>query len=231
MGLPNIIAIDGPAASGKSTLAERLAAKLGYLYFDTGVMYRAVTLAALDQLNDVENEQEVTRLAERIHIDVQSPTLKDGRKYTVLVEGVDVTWRLHEPRVDSNVSKVSAYKGVRAAMTEQQRQIGSRGQVVMVGRDIGTVVFPDAELKIYLEASAEERARRRFAEKELRGESADYQEILKSIIMRDEIDSSRAIAPLKPAADAVIIDSDHLSIDQVYEDALKLLDQHSQNKR
>jgi cytidylate kinase len=224
MKLPAIIAIDGPAASGKSTLAERMAAKLSYLYFDTGVMYRAVTLAALDKLSSVDDESAVTRLANEISIDVRVPEILDGRKNTVLLDGVDVTWRLHEPRVDSHVSKVSAYAGVRAAMTEQQRNIGSRGAVVMVGRDIGTVVFPNAELKIFLEASAEERAHRRCLEMEARGEKVDYAEILASIRRRDQIDSSREIAPLRPAADAVLLDSDNKSIDSVFEEAMKLLD-------
>jgi cytidylate kinase len=230
MKLPNIIAIDGPAASGKSTLAERMAAQLEYLYFDTGVMYRAVTLAALDQLHSVENEGDVTALANRIVIDVKAPTQKDGRKYTVCIDGEDVTWLLHEPRVDSNVSKVSAYRGVRDAMTYQQREIGLRGKVVMVGRDIGTVVFPEAELKIYLEASAEERARRRKLEIESRGGTADYAEILRSIRRRDEIDSSREIAPLKPAADAIYLDSDQKTIEAVFDEAMNLLDRDPQNK-
>lgn len=230
MSLPNIIAIDGPAASGKSTLAERMAAQLGYLYFDTGVMYRAVTLAALDRLQSVENESDVTALANQIVINVKTPTQKDGRKYTVCIDDVDVTWRLHEPRVDGNVSKVSTYKGVRDAMTRQQREIGLRGQVVMVGRDIGTVVFPEAELKIYLEASAEERARRRQLEIESRGGTADYAEILRSIRRRDEIDSSREIAPLKPAADAIHLDSDGKSIEAVFNEAMNLLDRNPQNK-
>ncbi|MHC1740878.1 MAG: (d)CMP kinase [Anaerolineaceae bacterium] len=230
MSYPNIIAIDGPAASGKSTLAERLAAKLAYLYFDTGVMYRAVTLAALDKFQSVDNEISVTQLANEIRIDVKTPTVKDGRKYTVLVDDIDVTWRLHEPCVDSNVSKVSAYAGVRAAMTQQQREIGSRGKVVMVGRDIGTVVFPSAGLKIYLEASAEERARRRCLEIENRGEYANYSEILKSIQTRDEIDSSRVIAPLRPAEDAVILNSDNKSIEVVFEEVMKLLDRDDTNR-
>jgi len=224
MKLPNIIAIDGPAASGKSTLAEKLAAKLDYLYFDTGVMYRAVTLAALDRLQSVEDENAVTQLAQEIKINVQAPSIHDGRKYTVLLDGVDVTWRLHEPRVDSNVSKVSTYIGVREAMTQQQRAIGSRGQVVMVGRDIGTVVFPNAELKIYLDASAEERARRRSTEIEKRGEKANYAEILEAIRRRDKIDSSRKIAPLRAANDAIIIDSDNKTIDSVFDETLRLLD-------
>jgi len=181
MSLPKIIAIDGPAASGKSTLAEKLAQDLKFLYFDTGVMYRAVTLAALDELSSVDDEEKVTELAGKIDIDVQPPEVQDGRKYTVLLDGVHVTRKLHEPRIDSNVSKVSAYPGVRKAMTEQQRVIGSRGNVVMVGRDIGTVVFPEAELKIYLDASAEERARRRSQEIKRRGENANFDEILASI--------------------------------------------------
>jgi len=230
MELPNIIAIDGPAASGKSTLGEHLAAELTYLYFDTGVMYRAVTLAALDKFHSVDNDAAVTQLADEIKIDVQAPAVQDGRKYTVLLNGVDVTWRLHEPRVDANVSKVSAYAGVRKAMTAQQRAIGSRGKVVMVGRDIGTVVFPDAELKIFLEASAEERARRRSLEIENRGVKANYDEILTSIRKRDQIDSSREVAPLKAAADAVILDSDHKSREQVFAEALQLLDRRPPNK-
>jgi CMP/dCMP kinase len=223
---PIIIAIDGPAASGKSTLAEKMAEKLNFLYFDTGVMYRAVTLAALEKGSSIDDETEMSRLANEIHIDVQVPTVKDGRKYTVLVDGVDVTWRLHEPRVDNNVSKVSAYAGVRDAMTQQQRVIGSRGNVVMVGRDIGTVVFPEAGLKIYLEASAEERARRRSLELENRGEKANYEEILASIRKRDQIDSTREIAPLRPAEDAIILDSDKKTIETVFDEAMHLLDRN-----
>jgi len=230
MTLPRIIAIDGPAASGKSTLAEKLSASLNYLYFDTGVMYRAVTLAALKQLQSVEDEDAVTQLAEKIQIDVQAPTKKDGRSYTVLLNNQDVTWKIREPQVDRNVSKVSAYAGVRKAMTTQQRQIGGRGKVVMVGRDIGTVVFPEAELKIYLDASAEERARRRCLEKENRGETADYQEILGSIRRRDEIDSSRVHAPLRPAADAIIINSDGKTIEKVLSEVNLLLDLGGANR-
>jgi CMP/dCMP kinase len=225
MSTPAIIAIDGPAASGKSTLAEKLAQYLKYLYFDTGVMYRAVTLAALNDLKTVDDETAVTALANRIKIDVQAPEIKDGRKYTVLLDGQDVTWNLHEPCIDSNVSKVSAFPGVRTAMTDQQRKIGGRGNVVMVGRDIGTVVFPEAEMKIYLDASPEERARRRSHEIESRGGTANYDEILESIKRRDKIDSSRAVAPLKPASDAHIINSDGKTIDNVLEEAKRLLDQ------
>jgi cytidylate kinase len=207
-----------------------MAAKLSYMYFDTGVMYRAVTLAALDQLHSIDDENAVTNLANQISINALGPTIMDGRKYTVLLNGIDVTWRLHEPCVDSNVSKVSAYAGVREAMTRQQREIGSRGKMVMVGRDIGTVVFPDAELKIYLEASAEERANRRSLELEKRGEKADYSEILASIRKRDQIDSSRLIAPLHPAEDAIILNSDNKTIDTVLSEAMLLLDREDKNR-
>ena len=224
MKLPKTIAIDGPAASGKSTLAEKLAGTLGYLLFDTGVMYRAVTLAALETLHAVDNEMEVTSLAEGVQIDVEPPTKNDGRKYDVLLNGEDVTWQIRLPEVDANVSHVSAYPGVRKAMTAQQRRIGQRDGVVMVGRDIGTVGLPEAELKIYLDASVEERARRRFEEVHIRGENQTYPEILASMRRRDQIDSTRAVAPLRPAKDAVIINSDGLNIEQVLEKVVGLFE-------
>lgn len=223
MSFINLIAIDGPAASGKSTLAELIAKKLSFFFFDTGVMYRAVTLAALEKVKDLDDESKVTEVANRIQIDVQPASKQDGRVMDILVDGKDVTWQIRTPEVDHNVSKVSAYVGVRKAMTEQQRRIGERGNMVMVGRDIGTVVFPDARHKIYLEASPEERARRRFDEVQKRGESTTYKDILASIRKRDEVDSSRAVAPLKPASDAHVIDSDGKSIDVVLEEALQIL--------
>ncbi|MBA4384285.1 MAG: (d)CMP kinase [Anaerolinea sp.] len=223
MSLINLIAIDGPAASGKSTLAELIAKKLDYFFFDTGVMYRAVTLAALQFVKDLDDEKKVTDLANRIQIDVQPASEQDGRVMDILVDGNDVTWQIRTPEVDHNVSKVSAYAGVRKAMTEQQRRIGERGNMVMVGRDIGTVVFPDAKFKIYLEASPEERARRRYVEVQKRGDSTSYEEILSSIRKRDAVDSSREVAPLKPSDDAYVIDSDGKTIDIVLEEALKII--------
>ena len=217
-----MIAIDGPAASGKSTLGLRLAQALGYLFFDTGVMYRAVTWLALDRGLDVNDEAAVTALAENVPIEVAPASRQDGRTCDVLVEGRDITWETRLPDVEKHVSAVSAYPGVRAALTRQQRRIGLRGRVVMVGRDIGTVVLPDADLKIYLVASAEERARRRFEEILARGEKANFQEILAKVIERDRIDSNREVAPLKPAEDAVLLDSDPLTADEVFEKVLAL---------
>ncbi len=213
---PTIIAIDGPAASGKSTIAAGLAQKLGCLYFDTGVMYRTATWAALDRGIAISDEAAVTKLTESLQIDVKAPSASDGRQYDVLCDGVDVTWAIRSPEVDANVSPVSAYPGVRSALTAQQRRIGLRGNVVMVGRDIGTVVLPEAPLKIYLDASAEERARRRYLEVQARGDrSQTYADILDNVKRRDAIDSSRATAPLKAAPDAVIIDSTGLSVEEV----------------
>lgn len=213
----NTIAIDGPAASGKSTIGKRLAEHLGYLFFDTGVMYRAVTWIALQRGVDVNDEEAVTRLAEATPIEVAPASKFDGRVCDVIVEGQDITWETRRPEVDANVSVVSAYAGVRRALSAQQRRIGLRGRVVMVGRDIGTVVLPEADLKIYLDASAEERARRRFDEIIARGEAADYHEILSKVRARDRIDSTRAVAPLRPAEDAVLLDTDRLNADEVFE--------------
>ncbi|MBI5935174.1 MAG: (d)CMP kinase [Chloroflexi bacterium] len=213
---PSTIAIDGPAASGKSTIGKRLADELNYLFFDTGVMYRAVTWLALDGGVDVRDEETVTRLARETPIDVAPASQSDGRACDVIVAGRDITWETRRPEVDANVSVVSAYAGVRHEMSQQQRRIGQRGRVVMVGRDIGTVVLPEADLKIYLDASAEERARRRFDEIRARGGEADYDEILSKVRERDRIDSTRAVAPLRPADDAVILDSDRLNADEVF---------------
>lgn len=215
MTLPNIIAIDGPAASGKSTLALRLANDLGYLYFDTGVMYRAVTWAALDRGLDFRDEAAITRLAEQVQIDVRPPSLADGRPNDILVDEQDITWAIRSPEVEASVSVVSAYPGVRKALTIAQRRVGQRGRVVMVGRDIGTVVLPEADLKIYLDASVEERASRRYAELVERGEPADYEDILAAMRRRDQIDSTRKVAPLRPAPDARILTSNDLDADQV----------------
>lgn len=227
MPLPSTIAIDGPAASGKSTLGKRLADALGYLFFDTGVMYRAVTWAVLDHRLPVEDEPGVTALAEQILIDIRPPSTGDGRNCDILVDGRDVTWNLRSPEVEAAVSPVSAYAGVRRALTAQQRRIGLRGQVVMVGRDIGTVVMPDAPLKVYLDASAEERARRRYQETLQRGQEADYETILNAMRRRDQIDSTRAVAPLRPAEDAVIIGSDCLDAQQVLERVKELVYQQA----
>lgn len=219
-----IIAIDGPAASGKSTLAQALAARLGYLYFDTGVMYRAVTLAAIRAGMLATDEVAIGSLAEGLTIDVQPPSIDDGRQYDVLMDGEDVTWEIRTPQVDAKVSLVSSYRGVRQAMTEKQRRIGKRGRMVMVGRDIGTVVLPEADVKLYLEASVEARAQRRFQERLARGEQVEYDQVLESMRARDRFDSTREHAPLRPADDALVLDSTELDAGQVLQRALEIIE-------
>ena len=209
------IALDGPAASGKTTVGERLARQLNFLLFDTGVMYRAATLVALRREVPIEDEAAETAQSERMVIDVRPPTQDDGRLYTVLADGQDVTYDIRGPEVAANVSLVSAYAGVRAALTGLQRRVGARGRVVMVGRDIGTVVLPDADLKIYLDASPEERARRRLADCQARGEALTYEQVLAAVRRRDELGSGREHAPLRAAEDAVVIDSTDLTVDEV----------------
>ena len=209
MDEPNVIAIDGPAASGKTTVGRMLAEELGYLLLDTGCMYRAATLAALHQDVDIEDESAVTQLARTITIDVQpvDPTTEDGRLYTTLLNGADVTWKIRSPAVDRNVSQVASYSGVRREMVRQQRQLARRGHVIMVGRDIGTVGVPEAPLKFYITASAEERARRRWQERQKRGHNTNYETILADVERRDAFDSSREHSPMRPADDAIIIDT------------------------
>jgi len=221
------IAIDGPAASGKSTVGELLARRLGYLYFDTGVMYRAVTWAALDRGIPIEDEAAVAALAGELRIDVTPPTADDGRQYTVLADGVDVTWEIRTPAVNGNVSQVSAYPDVRKELVRKQRRVAECGSVVMVGRDIGTVVLPDADLKIYLDASVEERARRRWQEEMAQGEESRYEAVLASMRRRDEIDSSREASPLRAAEDAVVLDTTDLSIEQVISVVERLIEERA----
>jgi len=218
------IAIDGPAASGKTTLAKTLAEHLNYVFFDTGVMYRAVTLAAILAGLDLNDEAAVTQLAETVQIDVAPASKDDGRTNDILIDGVDSTWKIRDAEVDANVSVVAAYPGVRAALTAQQRRIGMRGGVVMVGRDIGTVVLPEAEFKIYLDASVEERARRRYEECASRGEMISLENVLASMRQRDDIDSHREVAPLRPADDAVILVSDGKQAGEVFEQVTKIIE-------
>jgi cytidylate kinase len=218
------IAIDGPAGSGKSTVGLGLARELGFLYFDTGVMYRAATLAALRRGIPLEDENAVSAMAEELKIEVAPPDQHDGRQYTVRVNGEDVTWNIRQPDVEAGVSIVSAYPRVRQAMVRQQRRVAQQGHVVMVGRDIGTVVMPDADLKIYLVASVEARSQRRHRELLLRGLPGNYDAVLASMKERDRIDTTRAESPLRPAADAMIVDCTGMDADDTLDYVLKIVE-------
>lgn len=215
------IAIDGPAASGKSTLAKSLAEHLDYLYFDTGALYRTVTLAAIKRNIQMDDEEALANLAQGLSIDVLPASQEDGRLYDVVMDGEDCTWAIRMAEVDANVSQVSAYAGVREALKEQQRRIGLRGGVVMAGRDIGTVVLPEADLKFYLDASVEERARRRYAELKALGENGSLAEVEKSMQQRDEIDSSRSVAPLRRAKEAISLTSEKKMPQEVLAEAIQ----------
>ena len=224
MTQPSVITIDGPAASGKSTIGHMLANELDYIYLDTGSMYRAVTLAALNAGINVADEDEVTLLSKKIDMDVKPlASEEDGRQYTVLLDGSDVTWELRTPLVDTHVSLVSSYPGVRQEMVRRQRQFGERGHIVMVGRDIGTVVMPTAPLKLYITASPEERARRRWIDRKEQGHSANYDAILTDVNRRDQFDSSREVSPLKVAEDAIIINNTGRSPEIILAEILDLI--------
>lgn len=215
---PRCIAIDGPAGSGKSTIGEQLARRLGYLYVDTGAMYRAVTWLALQEGVDIHDGPALGALARHAEIVISQPQVADGRQYTVTVRGQDVTWEIRSAAVTSAVSTVSAHPEVRSVLIAQQRAIGRQEHVVMVGRDIGAIVLPNAELKFYLTASLEERARRRYAELvERMGEHnpalPTMQEVMSDIERRDNSDREN----MQPAKDAIIIVTDHLSIPEVLE--------------
>ena len=220
----NIIAIDGPAASGKSTVARLLAEELNYLFLDTGCMYRATTYAALAAELDLQDETAVTELATQLQLDIQPANGEaDKRHYTVLLNGQDITWEIRSPQVDQNVSLVSSYIGVRREMVERQRAFGQRGHVVMVGRDIGTVVMPKAPLKLYITATPEERAQRRLRDREQQGHSDSYERILADVKRRDQIDSNREHSPLRPAEDAIIIDTTNTAVPDIIADIIQMV--------
>lgn len=212
-----VIAIDGPAAAGKTTVARQLADRIGALLFDTGALYRAVALIALRSGVAPTDAPALAAIARSAAIEIRPPSCQDGRLYDVWLDGQDITWELREPQVGAIVSEVAEHREVREALLPLQRKIATGAPVVMVGRDIGTVVIPDAGLKIYLDASPEERARRRFREAAARGGTETLAEVARETMHRDEIDRSREAAPLRAAPDAERIFTDNLEVDDVVE--------------
>ncbi|MEK6601189.1 MAG: (d)CMP kinase [Candidatus Binatota bacterium] len=205
------MAIDGPAGAGKSTVAKRLAKELGYTYMDTGAMYRAFAWKVMKEGIDLSDEKKLERVLKDTSIELLE---QDGRS-SVLVNGVDVTDRIRTPELSQLASRVSTSKIVRERMVELQRDMGSHGGVVAEGRDIGTVVFPNAEVKVFLDASSGERARRRFEELRSQGREVTVEETLEEMEQRDRRDRERDVAPLRKAEDAVVIDSTQAGVDGV----------------
>ncbi len=213
---PIAVAIDGPAAAGKSTIAKRVASILGFTYIDTGAMYRAFTYAVIKRGLDPQDEKASCSIIPEVTIDL----LDDGR---VLCCGEDVTKQIREPLVSGNVSYIASYKDIRLALVDIQRAMSKSKSVIMDGRDIGTYVLPDADVKIFQIASVETRAERRYKENMEKGIPTSLDDVIADVKKRDYIDSHRAFAPLRPAADSVELDTSKLDIDQVVEEVLKII--------
>ena len=214
-----IVAIDGPAGAGKSTVAKILARRLGFLYIDTGAMYRALTLKALDNNININDEAKVNDLALKTNIDLH--TNANG-SLSVFLDGKDVSLDIRRPRITQYVSDVSKIKGVREVLVKMQRELGRKGDCVLEGRDIGTVVFPDAQKKFFIDASAEVRVTRRFKELKESNQDVAENDVAKDLSNRDKIDSTREVSPLRKAHDAVYIDTTNLSIEGVVEKMLEM---------
>ncbi|HEY6189002.1 MAG TPA: (d)CMP kinase [Pyrinomonadaceae bacterium] len=221
MTRPMIIAIDGPSGAGKSTLGRMIARELNMLYLDTGAMYRAVALAVIESGVSAADKDEVARVAQSAEINLAG----DPDSLRVTLDGHDISDKIRTEEVSHAASVISAIGGVRRALVERQRQMGRRGSVVLDGRDIGTVVFPDADIKFFLTAAPEERASRRYEEDRLRERNVTFEETLADINTRDQRDSTRADSPLAIAEDAVVIDSTELSIADVFERMMEVIRQ------
>ena len=211
------VAIDGPAAAGKSTIAKKVAAIKGFTYIDTGAMYRAFTWYCLSKGVDCQDEQACVKLIPEVHI-----LLKPNN--VVLCNNVDVTTVIRQIDVSSNVSYIASYKDIRLALVDQQRDMAKNDSVIMDGRDIGTYVLPNAEVKIFQIADEKTRAERRYKENQEKGIACTFEDILNDVKNRDRIDSSRSFAPLKPANDAVFLDTSSLTIDEVVAAVIKIID-------
>lgn len=211
-----VIAVDGPAAAGKSTISKIVAKKLGFTYIDTGAMYRAFTEYVLRKGVDPQDEKACCALIPEVEIDL----FPDGK---VMCSGKDVTKEIREPHVSGNVSYIASYKEIRLAMVDLQRKMAEKVSVVMDGRDIGTYVFPNADVKVFQIASVEERAKRRFKENQEKGIPCTLDDIIEDVKKRDRIDSSRAFAPLKPAEDSIELDTSKLNIEESAEAMLKII--------
>ncbi len=224
-GEVRVVAIDGPVGSGKTTVARLVAHKLGYVLVDTGALYRCLALQADQEKIDFDDGETLGRMAAKLQVRFAEGS--QGQRVWLAEE--EVTTSIREPRISQAASKVSVHPAVRDALLDTQREFGRRQAVVMEGRDIGTVVFPEAPIKVFVQASAEVRARRRFEELRAKGKDVDWQSTLQEVQQRDQRDEQRAVAPLKPAADAVILDTSPLSAEQVADQIVALVEARAQN--
>lgn len=211
------VAIDGPAAAGKSTVAKKVANILGYVYIDTGAMYRAFTWYCINKGLDCQKENQCISVIDDVHIEL----LENGK---VLCNSIDVTEEIRKPYVSSNVSYIASYKDIRLALVKLQREMAASKNVIMDGRDIGTYVLPNADVKIYQIASVETRAIRRYDENISKGIACSLEDIEEDVRKRDYIDSHREFAPLKPASDSILLDTSYLSIDEVVDAVIKIIE-------
>jgi cytidylate kinase len=219
--MPKQIALDGPSASGKSTVGVMLAARLGWDFLDTGLMYRAVTLIAIRDCVSLEDVDAVAGIAEALKFEVCK---RDEGEWRLIVDGEDLTDALHTERINRDVSPVSAIPAVRRTLVRQQRSLADQGPIVMAGRDIGTVVLGDAPLKIFLVTSAEIRAQRRVEDEDGNIDGHEYEQVLRSLQRRDEIDSTRIDSPLRPAEDAKIIDNSEATAEEVVKKIMSMIE-------
>jgi CMP/dCMP kinase len=213
------IAIDGPSGAGKSTVARFLAKRLGYVYIDTGAMYRSVALRVKEKGISPEDELALNQLASSLHITF----ITEGEQTRVCCDGEDITSAIRSPEISRLASSISKQKGVREALVQMQREMGKEGGIILEGRDIGTVVFPDADVKFYLDAKSDERVRRRYHEMVKKGVKVDFKETQEELIQRDHNDMHRIHSPLKKANDALFIDSTHRSVEEVVEEMVHMV--------
>jgi cytidylate kinase len=222
-----VIAIDGPAAVGKSTMGKLIAREFGLLYIDTGAIYRAITWKVLNNNINVYDEDTISKLVSNTYITIEEKNRYSLKGYyRIFVDGKDVTEEIRNPGIDQNVSHIAKLPKIRRQLIYLQRKLAEKGDIVMEGRDIGSVILPKADIKLYFTASEEERIKRRYKELIDQGYNIDYREVKKQIVQRDEIDRKRKYAPLIKAKDAILIDSTEKSIEEVKDKILKIISKH-----